>query len=833
MRLPHWLSARAWLILPFLALGFTLWVNHVRVQQVEYVSQLAIGQSVKTDAASPTGYAGGIRMLIVPGHNNDSYQWIAQTQQMLAAGEWRLRHVDYDNAPFGRTVESASPYRWWLGLVAWLDHFASDRPIGQSVERAALHADPLLHVLLLLGGAILVARHFGVFAAALVSAGMAAIYPFAGSFLPGQPDDLALSHILAGAGMLSMLIAAKELLGSDRASTDAALRSRRCRRWIIAAGVSGGLGLWVDVSIQVPVLIGIAAGGTFCAWMLRRDSATEASRLPEFLPWRAWSVAGAATSLAAWAIEFAPTHLLNLRLEENHPLYALAWLGLGELLTAANQNHAVRPAWTFGRIATCAVSALAIAAVPAVMIATGTRGFLSPHLLAAKLSPLPNGPVAENFGAWLSRDGLAGAALATCLPLVIVGVAVWLLTRRGAARWQRTVIGLALGPVCVAIGFAVFELRWWNVADSALLALMAAVVSAESVAISTPLRRWLWVAGATLILLPGAILVAPPLKSAARQAVAQTEIESLIERDFSHWLARRTGDRGAIVLAPPHLTTSLYFHGGLRGIGTPYRENADGFTAAVRIAGATSPDEGQALAARRELSHIVIPSWDGSLDEYARRGTNQPDSTLVASLHRWLPPRWLRPVPYRLPDVEGFQGQSVAVFEVVDVQDNATALSWLAEYFVEMELIEPATAVSKALEDSFPSDLGALVARAQVQIARRNSAGLAEIIETILPFLSQNDPGDLPWDRRVSLALVLAQGNQPALARAQMQLCLDESNEALIRSLSLGTLYRLLAWSDRFGLGFYDDSLRALAWDMLPTEIRETLTKQTGRGGRD
>src|ERR1017187_7077941 len=93
---------------------------------------------------------------------------------MFAGGEWRVRRVDYENAPDGREVFATSPYRWWLGLVAWFDHVLSGRGSGPSLERAALLADPLIHLLLLAGTTIFVAWQFGAFPGALVSVGIAA-----------------------------------------------------------------------------------------------------------------------------------------------------------------------------------------------------------------------------------------------------------------------------------------------------------------------------------------------------------------------------------------------------------------------------------------------------------------------------------------------------------------------------------------------------------------------------------------------------------------------------------------------------------------------------------
>ncbi len=122
------------------ALGIVFALNRNRTREVERLTAQMADAPV-ADASSPTGYAGGMRVLLAPGHNNKSYQWIAQTQTMIATREWRVRHVDYDNAPAGRPVYSPSPYRWWLGgspastigargnRSAWVSNAARSGPI--------------------------------------------------------------------------------------------------------------------------------------------------------------------------------------------------------------------------------------------------------------------------------------------------------------------------------------------------------------------------------------------------------------------------------------------------------------------------------------------------------------------------------------------------------------------------------------------------------------------------------------------------------------------------------------------------------------------------------
>src|ERR1700722_14086161 len=101
----------AWVFVAACALGFLIWSDHARVGRVEAVSALQ-GRAREVDAieaASPTGYADGQRELIVPEASESSQGWIEQTQQMIAQGELRVRHVAYENAPAGHDVNAASP----------------------------------------------------------------------------------------------------------------------------------------------------------------------------------------------------------------------------------------------------------------------------------------------------------------------------------------------------------------------------------------------------------------------------------------------------------------------------------------------------------------------------------------------------------------------------------------------------------------------------------------------------------------------------------------------------------------------------------------------------
>ncbi|HVU24023.1 MAG TPA: hypothetical protein VHE13_07850, partial [Opitutus sp.] len=462
-------SLRSWLIVPVCACGFLIGINANRIRHLDYVTTAA-GAPPAVDAASPTGYAGGVRAFIPGGHDVASCEWVAQVQQMFAQGEWRVRHVDYDYAPQGRDIVSASPYRWWLATLARLDHLFSGRPLAIAVEHAALFSDPLLLVLLLIGTTVFVVRRFGVLPAALTAAGLAATFPLAAAFLPGQPHGEGLQLAAAVWSVLPLLLAGRH------ASTES------LRNHFVAAGIAGGIGLWLGVGTELPVLIGVVAGATLAARMTRGDP--EAAPLP----WRAWAMAGALTCLAARIIEFLPAHDPGWRLDVVHPLHGLAWLGVGELLARADLFLRGLPgARRRGGYVVVALAAIAVLA-PVALAIRDHAALFGPTPEATRLTMLFDGTSADNLFAWLAHEGVSHFSVATLLPLLLVVPAVWLLVRRLADAPQRAAVAIALGPVAATFAVACLHLRAWSAVDATALALLVALTSGALPVVS----RWLW-----------------------------------------------------------------------------------------------------------------------------------------------------------------------------------------------------------------------------------------------------------------------------------------------------------------------------------------------------
>jgi hypothetical protein len=257
----------------------------------------------------------------------------------------------------------------------------------------------------------------------------------------------------------------------------------------------------------------------------------------------------------------------------------------------------------------------------------------------------------------------------------------------------------------------------------------------------------------------------------------------------------------------------------VRGLATFGWEDHDGFQAAVRILSATTPEEAQELIGIHGVTHIIIPSWDPFMDAYAQVGAGQVGGTFLERLHEWNLPRWLTPVPYLVPGISGFEGQSAIVFEVVDEQDDASALSRITEYFVEMNQLTLAKKAAGGLR-RFPADLGAMVARAEVEYASGDADLFAGSVAQIIRRIGSNADRDLAWDQRLGLCVVLVQGHHSDLALPRLRECLANVDEGKLRSLSTTLLYRLQLMSKGFGLGISDPRLRSLSLELLPADLR-------------
>jgi hypothetical protein len=795
-------------------------IRHLIVIEKLYGVQVA---APVPSVASPTGYDHGRRNLIEPGNSSDTYHWIMQTQAMLAGGPLRLHSVAYDNAPDGREMHWSSPPRWWLALLALLDSGVSGRSPGAAVEQAALYADPVLLAIFLLVAIPIFARRFGPHGAALMAIGSVASHPFYLNFIAGNAEHQGAAEVCALLTLACLLGGAGGWIGAGRGDGARCGKfgeppsPKQARNWFIASAVAGGVGLWLSAASEAPVLAGTGLGAIASLAMARRQSGPEGA-IPRPELWRLWGLAGCATSFAAYAIEYFPFQM-GWRLEVNHPLYGLAWLGGGELICQLGRLWAPGPRTApLNRRSVLGACAL-IALLPSVLLFTRGRTF---WVADPFLWRLHTSFIAEFHSMpWeLAQSHWSFAAIGRLLPLMLSLPALALLCLRGTGEYWKAQLILALAPAGLELALAVGQLRWWGLATG--VALAALLPFFELVESRFPGRRTgLCLAACALLLAPGAFNAVSLVSRESGFTTAN--LQGIEDRDIAQWLRLRAGDDPAIVLSTPNTTTSLIYHGSLRGIGTLYWENKDGLEAAAEIFAAT-PEEAHVLILRRHVTHIVLLSWDPFVSAYVElaRGLPYgapwpPGSFADALLGRTPLPPWLRAIPYPLPQNPALRDQTARVFEVTDPQRPEDILVRNAAFLMEMGRYAEAEGMETALR-SLGSYLPALAVLARIEGQSSDAAGVQATVERIAAV--GTPPAGLAAEDQVRVAVALAIGGKLDLARSVLERCLAQIDERTLRHLTAGTLSDLLSLCDHLGVSFSDPALRTRAAELLPPSMR-------------
>jgi hypothetical protein len=452
---PRPLRSCLWVVVVAAALTCITWSATQRARHVAQISR--IGIAPEATATNPATRP----LLIVPERINAAYAWLAETRQMFAQHQIRVRHIDYENAPYGRDLAAASPYRWWLGVVAAGDRLIARDSTDRAIDRAALVADPLLAALVLILLGAFVARRLGLAASAAAVIGLATLYPLAVSFLPGVPSDRGMVVATSMATVLFLVIGAT--------STN----SGQTRRWFVAAGFAAGFALWLNPAHAVALIGGLFVAALVASW-LRRGRVAVAATEPTALPWRAWSIAGATVTLLGYLVEYFPSHLGGWELRAVHPLYGVVWLSVGELVaqlsTAIETRHLRRDA---GAVAGMIVGILGIAGFGVAIWKTHQSRFLADDLSAFRLADIPGAPAARSFAALLQQDSNSLTVALLLIPLLLLAGAVVAIFVGRLAAERRTALAIAAIPTLATVVFAWLRLAWWSDAEALLVVTVA------------------------------------------------------------------------------------------------------------------------------------------------------------------------------------------------------------------------------------------------------------------------------------------------------------------------------------------------------------------------
>lgn len=556
------------------------------------------------DTRSPTGFSRGMRAQTLD-QCWDGLMWIMQAQEAAREGALRARFTKTDNAPEGREIHWSQSVSWILRVAGWLHAAVAGVPHGAGIEAAALWAMPVLFVSLVTAGGLFALRLCGEKPAALFVLALFTCGGLSSHMTFGQADH----HGLAALAIIFSVFALGVALGRSGFGSEQKSAAGRLPAAVLS-GVSMSVAVWISASSALPVIAaavaGLAAGAAvFCRPGGGVDARTFSSAV------RQWSAAGAAGSLFFYLLEYFPAHL-GLRLEVNHPLHAVAWLGGGDLVArlAEWRGGALSP-WQDLRRLAGTLAALTAVVAPVAIVAVFSEAVFVPAdpfvmwVHKAHISEF------QNIAAMWGKHGwIYPAGRFACPAAVLAALVLGARDRRGAAL--ALIFGL---PLVSLSALACAQVRWGVLANAFALGCFPLAAGALFSAGLAGLRRQ---AGFAAILALfgffGFIQVRLAGEAFQRRASplepgADANRLMLVCRRIAHEIAERMPPgRRATVLSSPSVTLLLCYFGGAKGLGSYYWENAPGLKAADALFMAESEEAFRELVQRHGVTHIVLPA---------------------------------------------------------------------------------------------------------------------------------------------------------------------------------------------------------------------------------
>lgn len=618
---------------------------------------------------------------IVPTNYADAQTWVRYALSFEAGSPWQVRFTPNDNAPAGREVHWNSAFAHLLAGAGRLRHTFTGEPLALATERVLLWFNLPLLLTVVVGFSAWVGRRAGAGAGALVALGLVGVEAFYGGFSPTYVDH----HGLLTAATLGVVLGAVFMGGgwwrAAAPGADALLPTSRsaARRAAIFSAGCGAAGLWFSAASTIPAIAFTGLAGLVTAWSLGRTARSEGAAFDPGL-WRLWGRVGAAASVVFYLLEYAPAHF-GLRLEVNHPFYAFAWWGGGELVAQLAERRlapAGTPAPAWWRLL---APVLALAAAPLTILLGGTAVFIVGDPFVAEIPKmvaegLSLAATTRHFG-WPTFFGYVNWNVA---PLAVA--AGLLLLRR---QRDKTLI---LFATVVALGFTlllVAQVRWSFGASGPLLALLVVVLAALLQG-RGPRVRWivlLAVVGAGFV--PTAVSRVTLVRArVAARAPDRMDLQQLLYRDVAAALRASQPAGDIVLLASPNGSCAIGYYGDFRTVGTLYWENYQGMRAAAEIFSAPSEAQARALIRRHGITHLALITEENFLAQFFSilRPTATSADFKASFGHSLLAdqvlPPWLRPIPYRAPPDVSLPDLRVLLLQVVPDQTETEALWHIA-----------------------------------------------------------------------------------------------------------------------------------------------------------
>jgi len=873
----HWTQSwkYLWIFGVAFAMTFLLIDSKYKLNGIDSTTKMSVVNlpAPARDLKSPTGYPYNQHVLVMPALGTDGYHWIMQTEKMVDGEEgWRVRHTDYDGPPDGREVHWSSSLHWLLAVLAWFDHLVTGSPYIVSLERTAPWANTFVLGLMILIVPAVVARRFGSIPATLIALTFVVVYPYYEFSFVGYFDhhglaasaDLLMALLLAGGGagwLRNAAVNPENLSTVDRALWKWLPDRAQAKRWMIASGIATGTGLWVSSASIVPALVGMGLGAILCTgWLARKNSDKDVGVADPTL-WRVWGKAAAAASIFYYLLEYAPSHF-TMRLEVNHPLYALALFGAGDILCRLSEAlQATGTAKSFSAGTSkfthslfengqrLAISAGCVLLLPLVVIVGGESVFV---IRPGFLLNLHNDYILE-FRTFFEQMGyltpLQIAGGISLIPLSVLPIFLILWTPELQKPWK-AVLAIVFMPAAFVMSLAMMQIRWLGI-DCGI---WCAALSTAALVTTAPGSAYRWDLGArrlcSFILL---LLIIVPFPSfTALQwgsnnfvpGLSELDLTQIVTRDVSQRLRMRLGSERGVIVSGPTTTTWMMYFGGFKGIGSLYWENLLGLKTTAAIYSATTNDEAKRLIDANHVTHIAIFQWDAFAEEYARLGAGMrkpkddkehqaqyerlSQAFILKILHDKILPPWLLPIPYHLPDHPMLRGSYVMLLEVVPEMSEEEYSLRIGQWYLNSgapDALKNAQGQFEAIANKYPDYYANIINLAEVYQVEKETDLYNKYFQKALGMLDQANT--LALQDRVELSILLFTSAQKEKAEQQVLAALTAANEKELRKLipeRLATFLQIAAGIT--GPGTTSLPNFDLAVSLLPTTLSAPVLTQ-------
>jgi hypothetical protein len=591
----------------------------------------------------------------------DAMTWVRHALSLLEDGQVRLRHTSIDNAPDGREVHWNSGWAWAIAGAGRAYQWLRGGPIEHAVEKATIWLNPFAFMIAIVALSSWTARHAGAAAGIFIAAAMVLSERIEEGFLPSYVDHHGLLTVCVLGVVLGCVAMGGGLWREGPADASCLLpRSpSQARAGALLSASTGALGLWISAASVVPTIAFAGFAGMVVAYDWQRRGAARGEAFDAHA-WRLWGRIGGLASLAFYLAEYFPGHM-GWHLEVNHPLYALAWLGGGELVARVGERRRSARDLLWPSAAVLAVPVVALVGGPRVL------AFADPFLTGVHRG------IGEFRPLWstlhMSEPGLIfRLVVVDILPLA---AAAAMMLRRG----RGTPVAIVFATlVAAALETMVWWQTRWDMNSSAAQIPLALLLIVEWTG-SRPRRvRWWTVAAFVAALyLPGAFLgYMQTSRHVAARSVMPADAGVILNRDIARTLRAWKPNGDIVVLASPNVSSRVGYYGRFATLGTLYWENNAGLKAAAEVLSEERDDRICSLLASHGVTHVVFVGSEEFLAEFYV--LLHPDATPQGWLRslggritsgRELPP-CVRPLPYEVPPDLREASSDVRLFSVVD-----------------------------------------------------------------------------------------------------------------------------------------------------------------------